>query len=129
MRTKGRTDRQRNITKLIVAFRSSANAPKNESFNALCWWSLWEYQFSCTASRRFQNHILLRPRNEQLALKPAEGYVRFSRRLLFMLENSSVKTTKPRRPGMRPQIHTCFHSYPTTCLAYQVPLTCHLRFL
>jgi hypothetical protein len=36
----GRTDRQADMTKLIVAFRNFANAPKNEGILFL--WLLWE---------------------------------------------------------------------------------------
>jgi hypothetical protein len=125
-----RTDRQRNITKLIVAFRSFANAPKNKSIKAVrrfCW-LLWGCQFSFTASRRFQNHILLRPRDKQLVLKPAEGYIRFSPRLLFMLVSSSINdnTEASRYAAAKSYL---FSSHPPTCLAYQVQLTCYLLFL
>jgi len=34
-------------------------------------------------SYRFQNHTLLRPRDKQVVLKPADGYTLLSPRLLF----------------------------------------------
>jgi hypothetical protein len=110
----GRTERPTNITQLIAAFRSFANTTKNESVKALRRFCrlLWGCQFSFTTSRGFQNHILWRQRHKQVARKAAEIYTRFSPRLLFMLESSSVRRTIRRRPGMRRYNHSCFHSNP-----------------
>jgi len=76
-----------------------------------------------------QNHALLRPRDKQVVLKPADGHIRFSPRLLFMLESPSINKTIQRLPSMRLQDHSCFHSYQPICLAYQVRLKRYLLFL
>ena len=44
----------------------------------------WECQFSSTANRRLQNDIPFPLRDKQLAVRPAEGYIRFRPRLLLM---------------------------------------------
>jgi hypothetical protein len=52
-----------------------------------------EYQFSSTATGRFQNNILFRPWDKQVTLNPAEGYINFRPRLLFMPASPSIKIT------------------------------------
>ena len=49
-------------------------------------------QFSSTATRRRRNQILFRQREKQVALKPAEGCIRFRPRLLFMSASRIIKT-------------------------------------
>jgi hypothetical protein len=52
-----------------------------------------EYYFQSTAIRRRQNRVRFRPRDKRLALKSAEGYIRFHLWLLLMFESPSINTT------------------------------------
>jgi hypothetical protein len=46
--------------------------------------------FSSTVTRRLQNHIRFRPRENQVVLKSLEGYIRFRPPLLFMSASPST---------------------------------------
>ena len=47
-------------------------------------------QFSYMVTRRLRNHMLFRPREKRVAVKPVEGYVRLRPPLLFMFASPSM---------------------------------------
>jgi len=100
-----------------------------------CRRQLWRRRILSTASRRRQNLILFRPRDKWVALKPAEGYILFRPRLLFMFHHRQQKQYQVVQvcgckiiPDQLELCNLCVHPCPKR-LASPVRLTCYSIFL